>query len=213
MLGMTKRLLLSLLLVSFAASAAHALVPEPPTSLTATVTGNTVTLTWLPPATGAAPLAYIVEASLSPGGPIIAVFAVDDTSMIATSVPNGVFYVRVRSVNADGVGAASNEALVAVPNGGGTCATAPGAPSGLTQAVAGDQVTLNWSAPVGGCPATGYVIQAGSSAGASDLAVINVGPTTSLSVTAPAGSYYVRVIATNASGGSTASNEVVVVVP
>lgn len=210
---MTKRLLLSLLLVSLAASAVHALVPEPPTNLTATVTGNTVTLTWQPPTTGGAPLAYIVEASLSPGGPIIAVFAVDDTSMIATSVPNGVFYVRVRSANADGVGAASNEVLVAVPNGGGACGTAPSAPSGLTQTVTGDQVTLNWSASVGGCPATGYVIQAGSSPGASNLAVINVGQTTSLSVGAPAGTYYVRVIATNAAGGSIASNEVVVVVP
>lgn len=209
---MTKRLVLGLLLVSIAVPA-YAQLPEPPQNLAATVTGNTVTLTWQPPATGAAPLAYIVEASLSPGGSIIAVFAVDDTSMVATSVPNGVFYVRVRSANASGLGLASNEALVAVPNGGSSCSTPPDAASGLAQTVSGSQVTLTWNASAGACPATGYVVQAGSSPGASNLAVLNVAATTSLSVNAPAGTYYVRVIATNAAGGSAASNEVVVVVP
>jgi hypothetical protein len=210
---MKKRFVLSLLLVSLAVSAVQALVPDPPRNLVAEVTGNTVTLTWQAPATGAAPLGYILEASLSPGGPAIALFAVAGTSVIVSSVPTGVFYVRVRAADAEGVGAASNEAVVAVPNGGGSCGTAPNAPGSLARTVVGHQVTLTWSAAVSGCPASGFVIQAGSTPGSSNLAVINVGPATSLSVTAPAGTYYVRVIATNASGGSVASNEVVVVVP
>ena len=211
---MTKRLVLTLLLVSLAASAAQAFIPASPRNLVAEVTGNTVTLTWQAPSTGTEPLGYILEASLSPAGPAVALFAVAGTSMVATSVPNGVFYVRVRAVDAEGVGAASNEAVVAVPNGGGGggCGAAPPAPASLTSNVVGNQVTLNWSGSAG-CPATGYVIQAGSVSGASNLAVINVGPGTSLSVNAPAGTYYVRVLATNASGGSGASNEVVVVVP
>jgi hypothetical protein len=208
---MKNRLFVSVLLMTLGASAAHARIPAPPINLTAEVIGNTVTLTWQAPTTGAAPLGYIVEAALFPGGPAIGVFAVAETAMIATSVPNGVFYVRVRSVDAEGVGAASNEAVVAVP-GAGACGTAPGAPSALTQTVVGSQVTLNWSAGAG-CPATGYVIQAGSAPGASNLAILNVGPGTSFSVNAPAGTYYVRVLATNASGGSTPSNEVVVVAP
>jgi hypothetical protein len=210
---MKKKFVLTLLLVSLAVSATQAFIPASPTNLVAEVAGNTVTLTWQAPSTGAAPLGYILEASLSPGGPTVALFAVAGTSMVATSVPNGVFYVRVRAVDAEGVGAASNEAVVAVPNGGGGgCGVAPTAPGGLTSNVVGNQVTLNWSAPVG-CAATGYVIQAGSVSGASNLAVINVGPATALSVNAPAGTYFVRVLATNASGGSAASNEVVVVVP
>jgi hypothetical protein len=102
--------------------------------------------------------------------------------------------------------------VVAVPGGGG-CGTAPTAPTSLASTVVGDQVTLNWTAPAAGCPATGYVIQAGSAAGASNLALLNVGASTSLTVTAPPGTYYVRVVATNAAGGSVPSNEIVVVVP
>jgi hypothetical protein len=209
---MKMRFAVSLLLVSLAASAAHAFVPEPPLNLNALVTGNTVTLTWQPPATGAAPLGYIVEASLSPGGSVVGLFAVGSTSMVATSVPNGVFYVRVRAVDASGVGPASNEVVVAVPGASG-CGTPPAAPGSLARTVSGNQVTLNWTPPASACPATGYVIQAGSAPGASNLAILNVGPAASLSVNAPSGTYYVRVIATNAAGGSAPSNEVVVVVP
>ena len=209
---MKKRFAVSLLLVSLAASAVQARVPQPPSNLAADVTGHTVTLTWQGPATGTVPLGYILEAALSPGGPAIAFFAVEGTSMIATSVPTGVFYVRVRAADAEGVGAASNEVVVAVP-GGPACGTPPSAPGTLARTVVGNQVTLNWSASPAGCPATGFVVQAGSAPGLSNLAVINVGPATSLSVAAPAGTYYVRIVATNASGGSAASNEVVVVVP
>jgi hypothetical protein len=208
---MKKRFLGTLVLVSLLASTAYARVPDPPQNLTVQVTGNAVALTWQAPATGSTPLGYILEASLSPGGPALAVFAVESTSITVTSVPNGVFYVRVRGVDAQGVGPASNEAVVAVPGGGGGCI--PGAPASLVQSVAGNQVTLSWSGPASGCPASGFVIQAGSTPGASNLAVLNVGPTTTLTVEAPPGTYYVRVVATNAAGGSAPSNEVVVVVP
>jgi hypothetical protein len=208
---MTKRFLGTLLLVSLA-STAHARVPEPPQNLTAVVTGNTVTLNWQAPATGTAPLGYILEASLTPGGVAVALFAVESTSVTVSSVPTGVFYVRVRAADTQGVGAPSNEAVVAVPNGGG-CGTVPNAPGSLVSTVVGNQVTLTWSATAAGCPATGFVIQAGTMPGSSNLALINVGPATSLSVTAPPGTYHVRVVATNASGGSAPSNEVVVVVP
>ena len=206
------RLLVSLVLVSVSASVLQARIPGPPLYLFANVVGNTVTLTWQAPATGGAPSGYILEAALSPGGAAVGLFAVASTSIVVSSVPNGVFYVRVRAVDAEGVGPASNEAIVAVP-GAGNCGTAPGIPGSLSRTVTGNQVTLNWSAPAGACPATGYVIQAGSAPGLSNLAVINVGPTTALSVAAPAGTYYVRVIATNTAGGSAPSNEVVVVVP
>jgi hypothetical protein len=209
---MTKRFFGSLLLVVFAAASAYAQAPAPPLNLTALVTGNTVMLEWQPPASGSAPLGYIMEASLTPGGVAVGLFAVESTSVTVSSVPTGVFYVRVRAVDAQGVGAPSNEVVVAVPGGGG-CGTAPSAPSGFSSSVVGTQVTLSWTAPSGGCPATGYVIQAGSAPGANDLALLNVGPVTSLSVTAPPGTYHVRIVATNGAGGSVASNEIVVVVP
>ena len=55
---------------------------------------------------------------------------------------------------------------------------------------------------------------AGSVAGGSNIVVYPTGSTaTSLAAPAPSGTYFVRVIATNACGQSGASNEVTVVVP
>jgi hypothetical protein len=123
-------------------------------------------------------------------------------------VPNAIYYVRVRAVNADGSSAPSNEVIVVVPGGGG-CTTPPSAPSNLTSSLFGLLVTLNWTA-AGGCPATGYIVQAGSAPGASDVAIINLGASTTLSASAPPGTYYVRVVAVNGFGASVASNEIVV---
>jgi hypothetical protein len=208
---MKNRVLLALVFALLSVSNGIAAAPGPPQSLAAAVNGNTVTLTWTAPATGGVPASYVVEASLSPGGPSIAAFALVNTTLVVNSVPNGVYYARVRAVNTDGSSPPSNEVIVVVP-GGGACSTPPDAPTNLTSSVFGQMVTLTWSAPAAGCPATGFAVQAGSAPGLSDLAVINVGATTTLSATAPPGNYYVRVVALNGLGGSTPSNEILVTV-
>ncbi len=54
-------------------------------------------------------------------------------------------------------------------------------------------MTLNWLAPTAGSAPTGYRIEAGSSAGASNLAVLQTGPAPALTVTdVPDGIYFVR---------------------
>ena len=63
-------------------------------------------------------------------------------------------------------------------------------------------VNLSWSAPNGGPPPAGYVIEAGSAPGLADLASLNVGNVTSFTTTAPPGVYYVRVRAVNDRGTS-----------
>ena len=95
-----------------------------------------------------------------------------------------------------------------------SAAVVPGAPGGLTATVNGSSVTLVWSAPTSGDPATSYSIEAGSGPGLSNLANLatNSAATTYTAASAPAGTYYVRVRATNSSGVSSVSNEVVVVV-
>jgi hypothetical protein len=208
---MTTRPLLTIALALCATAFVAAAAPDPPQNLVAAVNGSTVTLTWVAPATGSVPSSYVVEASLSPGGPVIASFPLADTVLVVTSVPNGVYYARVRAVNADGSSTPSNEVIVVVP-GGGACTSPPNAPSNLTSTVFGTFVTLNWSAPAGGCAATGYAVQAGSAPGLTDIAVINAGAATTLSASAPPGTYHVRVIALNGFGGSAASNEIVVTV-
>jgi len=189
---------------------AFAAVPGSPTGLAATVNGNVVSLAWQAPTSGI-PTSYVVEAALSPGGAAIASVPIAQTSLIVPGVPNGVYYVRVRAINAEGPGPASNEAVAAVPGGGG-CSAPPGPPTNLTGGAFGTLVSLQWTAPATGCPATTYAVQAGSAPGSSDIAVVNVGAATSLSANAPNGTYYVRVVAVNAFGGSTPSSDVTVTV-
>ena len=194
------------------AVASIAAAPGPPTNVLAAVTGNTVTVTWQPAAAGTPPLGYLVEAALSPGGPGIAAFLVIQPSIVLNGVPNGAYYVRVRAGNAEGISAAANEVIVSVPGGGGPCTAPPHAPTDLSAAVAGSAVALTWRPAASGCAATWYVVQAGSAAGLSDIALFNVGNTVTLSASAAPGTYFVRVIAVNAFGGSPPSNELTVAV-
>ena len=207
-----RRPLLILLLATLCTSVIGAAAPpEPPLNLSAAVDGNTLTLTWQAPLSGSTPLGYLVEASLSPGGAVIAEFLVLDPSFVRSAVPNGVYYLRVRSGNAEGISAASNEVVVSVP-GAGVCPSPPNAPTDLSANVQIKLVTLTWARPAEGCAPTGYVVQAGSAPGLNDLAVFNVGGVTTLQVSAPAGAYFVRVFAVNAYGGSGTSNELMVLV-
>jgi hypothetical protein len=195
-------------------AAAEVTAPTAPNNLVATVTGNTVTLTWAAPASVDPVVTYILEAGSSPGAANLANFTTGTTatSFVAVGVAPGTFYVRVRSQNAGGASAASQEVVIVVGTSG--CTSAPNPPTGLVAAVSGTTVTLTWSAPAAGCTPTGYVLQAGSSSGLSNLANFSTGsPATSfVAPGTPAGTYYLRVLAAHASGRSTASNEAVATV-
>ena len=179
------------------------------------MSGSTVTLTWTfisgnNPNTAS----FMVEAGSASGRTDLANFDTGSTatSLVVQQVPNGIYFVRVRARNQTGASDPSNEITVIV--GTSACTSAPSAPTGLTSTVSGGTVTLAWSAAAGGCAATSYVLQAGSSAGASNLANFNTGSTTVSYVATGvgAGTYYVRVLGANAAGQSAASNEVIVTV-
>jgi hypothetical protein len=186
-------------------------VPAPPTGLTASVSGDSVSLVWTAPA--AVVTAYRLEAGSAPGAANIASSVVGAAaSFTAASVPPGTYYVRVRAIAADGESAPSNEVTFVVGGGsGGACSAAPNAPGTLGGIVNANSslVALAWSAPATGCAPTAYVLQVGSSPGLTNLATLSVA-STSFSVNAPAGIYYVRVVATNSFGSSTPSNELIV---
>lgn len=181
-------------------------VPAAPTDLTATVSGTTVIITWLPgggpPATG-----YQVEAALTSFGAAVATLPVTSPTLTVTSVPNGTYFVRVRATNELGVSAASGEVVVTV--GTPACATAPNPPENLTHTVDGGVVSFNWAPSAGGCAPEHYVLSAGSATGLSNLANVNVGQQTTFTTPAPPGTYFVRVAGVNAYGVGPASNEVV----
>lgn len=88
--------------------------------------------------------------------------------------------------------------------------TAPAAPGALTAGVSGLAASFQWSAPSAGGAIADYVLEAGSSPGAADLATVTLpASSTSYSATGGPGTYYVRVRARN-SCGSAVSNEVIV---
>jgi hypothetical protein len=214
---MRNRSLLALLLAAATISVISAAAPGPPQNLAVNVAGNTVTLTWQLPIAGGPPSSYTVEASLTPAGVGIASIGIPASPLVVPNVPNGVYYVRVVAVNADGPSTPSNEVVVIVPGGGSTpptggCNTAPNAPQNLVGSATGNIVTLNWTVPIGGCPATSYAVHAGTATGLNNIAIANVGGALSLSAGAPAGSYFIRVVASNAFGSSAESSEVLVTV-
>ena len=177
-------------------STLHALVGAPilNTNQAVLTSGPTVTLSWTPSATGT-PTSYIVEASSTPGGPAdIANFNTGNTqtTLVIPNVPAGTYFVRVRSADASGSGAPSNEVQVIVA----TAGTCPSAPRGLNVASqSGGAITLAWQPPLTGAPAS-YVVQAGSTTGAANLASFDTNSTAlSLAATVPAGSYFVRIYA------------------
>jgi hypothetical protein len=189
-------------------------LPGAPVNLVASANGSTVSLTWSPPVTGGPVSSYVLEAGLSPGASNVTVIDTGSiaTSLVAGGVPSGTYFIRVKAKNAAGTSAASNEVALVVGTPPAGCTAPPSPPGGLVATVNGNTVALTWSA-AGGI-VSNYLVQAGSSSGASNLATLSLGAqTTSLSALAPPGTYFVRVRAQNTCGVSGASNEVVVTMP
>ena len=93
--------------------------PEPPgqpLGLAATVDNRIVTLSWSAPAAGGAPAAYRIEAGSAPGLSNLAVISNGSpATMFVVGAPPGQYYVRVRGMNAGGMGLPSDEIVVVVP--------------------------------------------------------------------------------------------------
>ena len=89
--------------------------PAAPTLNAPVVSGSTVSFSWTPGAGGGAPTSYLLTASVTPGGPVIASVPVSSSSLGVPGVPSGTYYVRVAGVNSVGPGPASNQVTVVVP--------------------------------------------------------------------------------------------------
>lgn len=188
--------------------------PLAPQDLRAELSALTVALLWNVHLASAIPTSFIIDVGTAPSLSNLGSF---DTGAIAFRLDAarpapGIYYVRVRARNAFGISPPSNEVKVTVTGGGG-CSGAPVAPTGLNATVVGSFVTFNWGQPVSATPVTGFTVEAGSAPGVGNIGQFPVGATTIFAASAPPGTYYVRVRATNACGQSVASNEVAVVVP
>ena len=91
-------------------------LPEAPGTPIVAVNGSDVSLSWAPPASGGAPTAYRLEAGTAPGLANAAVITLGAAPAFSTGgVPPGTYSVRVRAINAAGVGPPSGDAAVVVP--------------------------------------------------------------------------------------------------
>ncbi|MGD9904137.1 MAG: reprolysin-like metallopeptidase [Vicinamibacterales bacterium] len=179
-----------------------------PGTLAAAVSNGVVSLSWTPPAGSVTPASYVLSAGTAPGLANLATFDTGSTAVAWSGVaPPGVYHVRVAGRTACGVGAPSNDVVVTV---GGTAP--PAAPTALSATVSGGVVAVAWTPPPGSAPA-GYVLEVGSTAGASDIATIDVGTATAISGAAPPGRYFLRVRARGTGGAGPPSNEVDLTVP
>ena len=178
-----------------------------PTGLTADWSGTQTTLTWVASSADSpemAPTDYVLEAGTAPGLADVAAVKVGEETSFSTDVPYGVYYVRVRAMNDHGDSNPTEELVVAAPG-------SAQAPEALTTSGEGTTVNLSWSPPADGSePPLGYLIEAGSDPGLSDIAAIQVGNVTSFTTQAPPGTYFVRVRAINSRGPGLPSNEIIV---
>jgi hypothetical protein len=187
-------------------------VPQAPLNVQTTSADGVVEIRWAPPASGATPSWYDIEAAPAGSSAFLTVARVVMPMVSATHVAAGLWDVRVRAVTDGGRSAPSNAVTITAAS----CTSPPSAPAGLVSAgttTLSAMARLHWNAPASG-GAEDYVIEVGSASGASDLGrIVSTGPGLVFESTAPSGVFFARVRARNACGESAPSNDAVVLVP
>jgi hypothetical protein len=187
--------------------------PAPPNGLVIVVTAHTVGLHWRPSASEH-PVSWVVQAGSGRGLSDLANFRMRSSapSVVVTDVPSGIYHFRVVAENENGTSEPSNEVQASVDM---LCVNHSGSPSELTANQNGSVVGLTWRPSLTGCPATNYLVEAGSTPGSRDLATFLTGAV----ITAAAmrvnatGKYYFRVRARTGPATSEPSNEISITIP
>jgi cellulose 1,4-beta-cellobiosidase len=180
-----------------------AATPQSPPTLSAAISGTTVSLSWsaVPGATS-----YRLRAGSAPGASNIFDANVGNITALTAGASPGTYYLRVHALVGGIEGGASNEVRIDIGGPGGC--VPPAAPTQLTPSIAGASVRLTWDAVAG---ETSYVIEVGSSSGLANLLVLDIGTAVpSFNGVGPPGSYFVRVRARGSCGLGPPSNEVIV---
>ncbi len=188
---------------TFTVTVAQSGPPGPPQNLAATVVRNAVTFSWQAPATSGEPTTgYMLDAGYAPGTTAVSL-PLGNVLTFSVAAPDAVYYVRLRARTAAGFGPPSNEVVVATGQ-----AAPPLAPLALLATVQGTTVQLQWTENPLGPAIASYQLQAGHSAGVTDVAVLPFSATArGFSAVVPVDTYFVRIVAVNAAGTGPPSNE------
>jgi len=186
-------------------------LPAAPTELIPVdAQGSRVGVRWTAPAIGSV-AGYVLEAGTGAGLQDIGRVAIagGTTSVMWDSaiVPFASYYVRVRAMNSVGEGRATEDLRMTSGREG-----LPGPPTSVDANIRDGQAIFTWAAPSNGGEATGYVLEAGTLPGASNLYAAPRGPSEMAFQfpVVPGTRYYLRVRGFNTSGIGAASEEVVV---
>lgn len=169
------------------------------------IEGDMVTLVWDPPAVGAHPRDYRVEGGLVPGQTLATIATGSSATVLRVRLADGVYFVRVRAVALATTSGPSND--VRIVRG---ASLPPSSPGPLLGAVAGTSLALSWTPTfAGGEPGDTWLIVAGPVSG-----VVPLGTGETFRADAvPAGTYDLRLVATNAAGASAVSHPLTITVP
>jgi hypothetical protein len=161
------------------------------------------------PYPGGLPSSYVLKAGLAPGETIISLsLPTTEWSYVARGVTPGTYYVRLRAVNAFGRSGASDDVEIVVTES--SDSPLPGQPGLLHGWMSGSRLTLTWESPSEGASVTGYVVEAGSAPGLSNIATFALNARAFTFLPVPAGFYFVRVRAMSAHGLGPPSDEILI---
>ncbi|MCC7180517.1 MAG: cadherin-like domain-containing protein, partial [Acidobacteria bacterium] len=179
---------------------------QPPSSLYASsIAGNTVTLRWTPPASGAVPTNYVIEGGVSPGQVLASLPVGNTTPLYTFPAPTGAFFVRVHTLSGASRSVASNEIRIFVNQ-----PAAPSAPADLVGLVNSSSIALAWRNTFAGGAPGGIVLDVSGALNTS----LPLGLTDSFQFNGvPGGTYTLSLRAINGAGSSPSSNAITLTFP
>jgi 5-hydroxyisourate hydrolase-like protein (transthyretin family) len=188
--------------------AAAPTVPTPngPTITSVTVAAGVLSIAWTPASFGPPATSFRLEAGLTSGSTAVT-FPTAATSLTLPGVPPGTFFIRVRAINASGLGGTSQEVTLNVDAAGNM---RPTTPVSLVAWTTGSKLSVTWANGSLGPNPTSYVLEVLAASGGAPIVTLPVTNRHFLFNGVPPGFYFLRVRSRAATQVSLPTTEVMI---